>query len=180
MSGLVDTWMTPQEQCGGMLCLFSCFITSVEGLTIDFNCIGFGCNALYPWDSRSVLWTQTVQPSLHRHSGEKIMSEFKLFGELSLKVLQVQVLFGSMYEFCKVESSFPRIWNSSPLLSSPLLSSPLLSSPLLSSPLLSSPLLSSPLLSNLWSLHTGISRPAGRDESFYPAAGGGPVGCPSS
>ena len=42
--------------------MFFCFITS-EGLTIDFNCIGFYCNKVYLWDSRSVLWTQTLHPS---------------------------------------------------------------------------------------------------------------------
>ena len=37
---------------------------------IYFNCIGFGCNAVYPWNYRSVLWTQTLHPPLNRHSGE--------------------------------------------------------------------------------------------------------------
>ena len=37
---------------------------------VVFNCIGFGSNTFYPWDSRSVLWTQTLHPPLYRHSGE--------------------------------------------------------------------------------------------------------------
>ena len=37
---------------------------------------GFSSNKVYPWDSRDVLWTQTLHPPLHRQSGESIMSEF--------------------------------------------------------------------------------------------------------
>ena len=33
--------MTTHEQYGDMLEVFCCFITTVEGLTIDFNCFGF-------------------------------------------------------------------------------------------------------------------------------------------
>ena len=39
---------------------FLCFITSEEGPTIDFSCIWFCCNKVYPWNSRCVLWTQTA------------------------------------------------------------------------------------------------------------------------
>ena len=45
-----DTWMTSQEQYGGMLCFF----TSEEEVTSFFTCIG------YPGESRSVLWSQTL------------------------------------------------------------------------------------------------------------------------
>ena len=34
-----------------------------------FNCIGFGCNTVYPWNFKSVVWTQTLHPPLHRHRG---------------------------------------------------------------------------------------------------------------
>ena len=49
---------------------FCSFITSEEAVAIDFNCIGFGCIAVYPWDSKSVLWTQTLHPPRHRHRDE--------------------------------------------------------------------------------------------------------------
>ena len=66
-SGLADTWMTPQEQYGGMLC----FLTFEEVVTtIYYNCIWFGCNAVHPWNYKSVLWIQTLHPPLHRHSGK--------------------------------------------------------------------------------------------------------------
>ena len=45
MSGLMDTWMTPQEQCGGISCLFLLF---EEAVTIYSNCIGFGRSTVYP------------------------------------------------------------------------------------------------------------------------------------
>ena len=41
---------------------FCCFIMSVDTVTSYFNCVGFGCNAVYPWNSRSVLLTQTLHP----------------------------------------------------------------------------------------------------------------------
>ena len=40
--------MTPQEQYGGMLWFFCCFLTSGEGLTIDFNCIGSALTKFTP------------------------------------------------------------------------------------------------------------------------------------
>ena len=36
------------------------FYTFEEVVTSYFNSIGFGYNAVYPWNSSSVLWTQTV------------------------------------------------------------------------------------------------------------------------
>ena len=48
MSGLVDTWTTPHEQYGGMLCFLCCFTTSEVTVTIDLNCIEFCCNKVYP------------------------------------------------------------------------------------------------------------------------------------
>ena len=56
---IVDTWMTPHEQYGGMLC---CFIMFEVVVTIYLNCIGFGCSTVYPWNSKGVLWTQTLHP----------------------------------------------------------------------------------------------------------------------
>ena len=51
----------------------------------------FRCYKVYFWDSRSVLWTQTLHPPpppppppLHRHSGDSMMSAFTFFCELSL------------------------------------------------------------------------------------------------
>ena len=41
---------------------FCCVITSEEGFAIDLNCVGFGCNTVYPWDSIRVLLTQTLHP----------------------------------------------------------------------------------------------------------------------
>ena len=52
---------------------FCWFITSEEEVTLDTGS-----------HSRSVLWTQTLHPPLHRHSGEWTVSEFSFFGELSL------------------------------------------------------------------------------------------------
>ena len=51
MSGLKDTWMTPQEQYGG---ISGCFFLFEEVVTIYLSCIGFGSNAVYPWNSKSV------------------------------------------------------------------------------------------------------------------------------
>ena len=47
-----------------------------EVVTIYFHCIGFGCNTVYPWNSRSVVWTQTLHPPVHLQSGESMMKEF--------------------------------------------------------------------------------------------------------
>ena len=63
---------------------FSCFFMSEESLTSYFICIRFSSNELYLWNSRSVLWTQTLHPTLHWQSGELMMSEISFFGELSL------------------------------------------------------------------------------------------------
>ena len=38
------------------------FITSEASVTNFFNCIWFCWNAVYPWNSRSFLWTQTLHP----------------------------------------------------------------------------------------------------------------------
>ena len=80
MSGLPETWVAPHEQDEGMLCFFCCFITSQVSVAIDFNWLGFGCNKVYPLNSGSVLWTQTLHPLVHRHSGEYILCEFKFNG----------------------------------------------------------------------------------------------------
>ena len=63
---------------------FCCFFTFEEVVTITFNCLGFGCDAVHPWDSKSVFWTQPLHPPFHRRRGEYIMSEFIFFCELSL------------------------------------------------------------------------------------------------
>ena len=62
MSGLTDTWMTPQDQYGGIICFLSCSIRFEEVVTICFHCMGFGCNAVYPWNPTGALWTQTLHP----------------------------------------------------------------------------------------------------------------------
>ena len=36
--------------------------TFKEVVAIYFHCVGFGCNAVYPWNPLSVLWTQTRHP----------------------------------------------------------------------------------------------------------------------
>ena len=35
-------------------------------VTIHFNCTGFGCNAVFRWDSGSVLWTGDLHTSSHQ------------------------------------------------------------------------------------------------------------------
>ena len=41
-----------------MLCFLCCFISSED--TNVFNCTGSGCYTVYPWNSPSVLWAQTL------------------------------------------------------------------------------------------------------------------------
>ena len=53
MLGLQDTWMTPHKQYGGRLCIFCCSITCEDRSLISYT--------VYPWNSKSVLWTQTLQ-----------------------------------------------------------------------------------------------------------------------
>ena len=53
----------------------------MEAIVLDLSATLFT-----PWDSKSILWTQTLHPPLNLHSGEKIMREFSFLGELSIYV----------------------------------------------------------------------------------------------
>ena len=50
--------LTPQEQYGDILLHW--FFSVI--LFTSFTSFGFGCSSVHPWDSRSVLWTQTLPP----------------------------------------------------------------------------------------------------------------------
>ena len=56
-------------KCSNCLVLFLMF---EELVAIWFNCFGFGCYTVYPWNSNRVLWTQTLHPPLQWQSGEYI------------------------------------------------------------------------------------------------------------
>ena len=47
--------LTPQNSMEA----FSVFLHLKTSVDSYLNCIGFGCNRVYPWNSKSVLWTQT-------------------------------------------------------------------------------------------------------------------------
>ena len=68
-----------QEQYGGMLCFILLFyFVWRRGHNLQFT--GFCWNAVYPWDSWNVVWTQALHPPpLNRPSGERIMIEFSFF-----------------------------------------------------------------------------------------------------
>ena len=61
MLGRTETWVW---------CFFLLFYYVWRWFTNIFNCIGFGCNLVYPWNSKSVFWAQTLHPHLHWHRGE--------------------------------------------------------------------------------------------------------------
>ena len=68
------------------------FFTFEESVSIYFNYIGFGCNTVYPWNSKSVLWTQPLHRPFHQHNAEWIMSEFKCLG-WSIPLTPIKIAF---------------------------------------------------------------------------------------
>ena len=65
--------MTPQQQVwrSVVFVFFCCLYTFEESVTIYFNCIGFSCNTVHPWNfQRSVFVDSNFSLPLHRPSGE--------------------------------------------------------------------------------------------------------------
>ena len=55
-------WASHEEAAGCKSGKDFSFFTFKESVTIYFGSIGFGCHTVYPWNSKSVLWTLTLHP----------------------------------------------------------------------------------------------------------------------
>ena len=53
---------TPREQLVSISCFFLLFFHGWTSGHHLLQCIGFACNTVHPWNSTSVLWTQTLHP----------------------------------------------------------------------------------------------------------------------
>ena len=85
-----------------------CFYTFEELIPSYFNCIGFGCNAVYPWNSKRVLWTQTLHPPLHQHSSGVdnegififwVNYPFKINFHETIRVINLTIIYISVVPF---------------------------------------------------------------------------------
>ena len=63
-SRVIDFYLDHRSRVEPFYSFFCCFFFTFKESVV--SCIGFGCNAVYPWNSQSVVWTQTVHPPLHR------------------------------------------------------------------------------------------------------------------
>ncbi len=64
------------------------YVLPLKLVTIHYNCLEDGCILFFLWNSSRVLWTENLHPTFHQHEGEKIMTEFSLWG-LTIPLLVV-------------------------------------------------------------------------------------------